>query len=467
METLNYQAVIVGAGPGGYVCAIRLAQLGIKTLCVEKDNWGGVCLNVGCIPSKALITAAKKFRGVQKFAEMGLITEGDVKVDMKQMQTWKNSVVSRLTGGIQTLLEKNGADHMLGTARFVGGTTIELDKSDGTTVQVKCENLVIATGSRPIEIPGFAYADDRVLDSTKALDLDHVPERMVVIGGGYIGLEMGMMISKLGTAVTVLEMADQLLPNFDPEVVKVVTRKMKKQKMKIHLKSRALGWEEGDNGASVKVETPKGIVEIPTDKILVTVGRRPNSEMLTDSGVELNKHGFVIVDDQQKTNVAGIFAIGDITGRSMLAHGASYEAELAAEVIAGHNHRRYQARTVPAVVFTDPEIATAGLMEHEAREQGFDIKVGKVPFAAIGRALTTGETEGFLKVILDAKDDRVLGITIVGSNASDLISEAALALELDAEAMDIGLTIHPHPTLSEGMMEAAKQALGEAIHVVN
>ena len=466
METVKYQAVVVGAGPGGYVCAIRLAQLGVKTLCIERDNWGGVCLNVGCIPSKALITAAKKYNGIKKFSEMGIELSSEASINMSKLQEWKGGIVKKLTGGIDALLKSNKADRMLGEAKFVGGTALEVTKTDGTTVRVECDDLVIATGSRPIEIPGYSYADDRILDSTKALALSEIPKRLAVIGGGYIGLEMGMMLSKLGSEVTVIEMANQVLANFDPEVVKIINRQMKKQKMKVLTNARAQGWEEGDGSAVVKVETPKGVQEVAADKILVTVGRRPNSEPLKDLGVELDKRGFVVVNDQQQTSLPNVYAIGDITGRTMLAHGASYEAEVAAEVIAGHK-RTYQARTVPAVVFTDPEIATAGLQEHEAKAKGISVKVGNVPFRAIGRALTTGETDGFIKVILDESDKRVIGITIVGPNASDLISEAALAVEMDAEALDLGLTIHPHPTLGEGMMEAAKHAIGEAIHWAN
>lgn len=466
METVKYQAVVVGAGPGGYVCAIRLAQLGVKTLCIERDNWGGVCLNVGCIPSKALITAAKKYNGIKKFSEMGIELSSEASINMGKLQEWKGGIVKKLTGGIDALLKSNKADRMLGEAKFVGGTALEVTKTDGTTVRVECDDLVIATGSRPIEIPGYSYADDRILDSTKALALSEIPKRLAVIGGGYIGLEMGMMLSKLGSEVTVIEMANQVLANFDPEVVKIINRQMKKQKMKVLTNARAQGWEEGDGSAVVKVETPKGVQEVAADKILVTVGRRPNSEPLKDLGVELDKRGFVVVNDQQQTSLPNVYAIGDITGRTMLAHGASYEAEVAAEVIAGHK-RTYQARTVPAVVFTDPEIATAGLQEHEAKAEGISVKVGNVPFRAIGRALTTGETDGFIKVILDESDKRVIGITIVGPNASDLISEAALAVEMDAEALDLGLTIHPHPTLGEGMMEAAKHAIGEAIHWAN
>jgi dihydrolipoamide dehydrogenase len=467
METVKYQAVVVGAGPGGYVCAIRLAQLGIKTLCIERDNWGGVCLNVGCIPSKALITAAKKYNGIKKFAEMGIELSGaETSINMSKLQEWKGGIVKRLTGGIDALLKNNKSDRMLGEAKFLGGTSLEVTKTDGTVVRIECDDLIIATGSRPIEIPGYSYSDDRILDSTKALALPDIPKRLAVIGGGYIGLEMGMMLSKLGSDVTVIEMADQVLANFDPEVVKIITRQMKKQKMTTLTHAKALGWEEGEHSAIVKVETPKGTKEIEADKILVTVGRRPNSEALTGLGLELDKRGFVVVNNQQQTNIPNVYAIGDITGRTMLAHGASYEAEVAAEVIAGHK-RTYQARTVPAVVFTDPEIATAGLQEHEARAKGIAVKIGNVPFRAIGRALTTGETDGFIKVILDDADKRVIGITIVGPNASDLISEAALAVEMDAEALDLGLTIHPHPTLGEGMMEAAKHALGEAIHWAN
>ena len=470
METRHYDAVVVGAGPGGYVCAIRLAQLGVKTLCVEKENWGGVCLNVGCIPSKALITAAKKYTAVDKLKEMGLVFETPPTVDVNQLQKWKGGIVQKLTSGIKMLLGKNGSDHMIGTARFVGGTTgrdLEIDTPEGETIKVTCDKLVIAVGSRPVEIPGFSYKDERILDSTKALALDHIPNRLTVIGGGYIGLEMGMMLSKLGSEVTVLEAAPSVLATFDKDVVKIVSRKMKKQGMKVLTGAMAQGWSEGDNEAIVKVKTAKGEEDVAADRILVTVGRRPNSEILSATGVELTDRGFVKVDDQQKTNVEGIYAIGDITGRSMLAHGASYEAEIAAEVIAGHTYRRYRAKTVPAVVFTDPEIGVAGLMEHEAKEQGYDVLVGQMPFSAIGRAMTTGETDGFIKVVADSTDNRILGITIVGPNASDLISEGALAVEMDAELLDIGLTIHPHPTLGEGVMEAAKHALGEAVHTLN
>ena len=466
MQTQQYQAVVIGAGPGGYPCAIRLGQLGIKTLCIEREYWGGVCLNVGCIPSKALITAGKKVKELSELGEMGIKLEGSWSVEMDKLQEWKEKVVGKLTGGVQTLLKANKVDQMFGEASIVEPGVVEVETSDGK-VRVEAEHIVVATGSRPIEIPGFSFADERVLDSTKALALDHIPERLVVIGGGYIGLELGQMLQKVGTKVTVVEMQDSVLPGFDPDVIRILKRRLKKSGIEVLTNSKALGWEEGDNGAVVTIETPKGEQKLECDRILVTVGRFPNSEIVskTELGVELEgRH--IKVDKQLKTNVPGIYAIGDVATGIMLAHKATHEGEICAEVIAGH--RAYNdARTVPAVVFTDPEIATAGLQEHEAREQGYEIKVGKVPWGAIGRAITMNDTDGFVKTILDAKDDRVLGVTIIGPHASDIISEAALAVEMDAEAKDIGLTIHPHPTMGEAVMEAAKAAIGEAVHVVN
>jgi len=464
MKTLKKNTVVVGAGPGGYPCAIRLGQLGVDTLCIEKENWGGVCLNVGCIPSKALITAGKRMDEIRKADAMG-ITVGEPSIDMVKLQAWKQGIVDKLTGGVAHLLKSNKVETLKGTATFTGPKSLSVETADGT-VKVECENLVIATGSRPIEIPGFSFADARICDSTKALALSEVPKRVVVIGGGYIGLELGQMLRKVGSEVTVVEMADDIMPGFDQDVVKLLNRKLKKSGITVHKKTAAKGWEESDDGAIVNVEGPKGPTDIPADAILVTVGRRPNSEGLESTGVEIGPRGQIKVDSQLRTNVPGVYAIGDVADGLMLAHKASHDGEIAAEVIAGHNAHN-DAKTVPAVVFTDPEIATAGMMEHEAKEEGYEVKVGKMPYAALGRALTTNDTDGFFKVVLDAEDDRVLGVAICGPHASDLISECALAVEMDAEALDIGLTIHPHPTLGEGVMEAAKAALGQAIHVVN
>ena len=461
----QYQAIVIGAGPGGYPCGIRLAQLGVKTLVVEKEHWGGVCLNVGCIPSKALITAAKRYEELRTSDFMGITVAGDVNLDMVKLQAWKLSITSKLNSGVKTLLKGNGAETTFGTATLVGPNEVEIVSSEGTR-RVTADHIVIATGSRPIQIPGFAFADGPVLDSTKALALDKLPGRIVVIGGGYIGLELGGMFAKLGTKVTVVEAMDSLLPGFDPDCVKVIARNLKKHGVETLLKTKALGWETADEGIVVKVQAPDGEKALPADYVLVTVGRFPNTEGLGLEAVGVKLDGrFIQVDDQRRTTVPSIFAIGDVACQPMLAHKATYEGELVAEVIAGHK-RKYDARTVPAVVFTDPEIAIAGLDEAQARARG-EVKVGKVPYAAVGRALTTGETEGFYKVILDAKSHLVLGVTICGSHASDLISEAALAIEMAAEGLDIGLTIHPHPTMGEGVMEAAKAALGEAIHILN
>ena len=465
MQTRTYDAVVIGAGPGGYPCAIRLAQLGVKTLCIEKEFWGGVCLNVGCIPSKALITAGKKFEAIKKAGDFGIVV-GEPSIDMEKVQSFKSGVVKKLTGGVEMLLKGNGADRLIGTARFDGPGRLIVDTPDGN-VAIESKNIVIATGSKPIQIPGFSYDDARVINSRGALDLDHVPPELVVIGGGYIGLELGMMLAKVGADVTVVEMADTVLPGFDPDVIKLVKRRLKKGKITVHTGARATGWEEGKDKAVVKVETKKGELQLPADQILVTVGRFPNTEGLgleTLDGLEMDGR-FIQIDAQCKTNIPGVYAIGDVAGQPMLAHKATHEGEVVAEVIAGHKVQKDYLQ-VPAVVFTDPEIATAGLMEHQAREAGHDIRVGKVPFGAIGRALTTNDTEGFIKVILDA-NDRILGVTIIGPNASDLISEASLACEMQAEALDVGLTIHPHPTLGEGIMEAAKAARGEAVHVLN
>ncbi|MFT5583903.1 MAG: dihydrolipoamide dehydrogenase, partial [Cognaticolwellia sp.] len=419
METRTYDAVVIGAGPGGYPAAIRLAQLGIKTLSIEKEYWGGVCLNVGCVPSKALITASKKFKELQGTAqEMGIVLEGTPKFDMVQSQSWKQGIVDKMSGGVSGLIKANGADKLFGTARFDGPGALIVDTDDGD-VRVESKHIIIATGSRPIEIPGFSYKDDRVMESTKALALDHVPERLVVIGGGYIGLELGTMMAKVGSQVTVVEMGDQVLPGFDKDVVKLIARRLKKSKVKVMLETKAQGWEEGDGVALVKVVDKNGKEHVlEADKILVTVGRFPNTENINLEslpGLEMDGR-FVKIDKQCRTNIPGVFAVGDVAGQPMLAHKATHEGEIVAEVIAGHKVQMDNIQ-VPAVVFVDPEIATAGMQEHEAIAAGFDISVGKMPFAAVARALTTGDKDGFVKVIVNKADQRILGVTIVGPGA--------------------------------------------------
>ena len=476
MTELRADAVVIGAGPGGYPTAIRLGQLGIKTVVVEREYVGGVCLNVGCIPSKAVIHAAKMFDKLSHTGDLGITISGAPSLDMKKLQAWKGGVVGKLTGGVRQLLKANKAELVEGAARIEaaagGGWKVVVkgtQASAETTVLTK--NVVIATGSRPIEIPGFAVDQKRILDSTGALALDALPKRMVVIGGGYIGLELGMVYAKFGTKVTVVEALPSILSGMDKECVAVVARKLKKMGVEVMLEAKAKRWEDKGDRAVLTIETGAAgaTATIDTDCILVSVGRRPNSEQLglETIGVKLDKRGYIEVDDHLRTSAPGIYAIGDVIGGMMLAHKATKEGEVVAEIIAGHR-AAMDVRTIPAVVFTDPEIASTGLTEEEAKAKGHTaLKIGKFPFAALGRALSVNDTEGFAKVIADAKTEEILGIHVVGNGASDLISEGALAIEMGAVLQDLNLTIHPHPTLSEAIREAAAVALGEAIHVVN
>jgi dihydrolipoamide dehydrogenase len=467
-EALKYDAVVIGSGPGGYVAGIRLGQLGVKAAVIEREKPGGVCLNVGCIPSKALIHAAKTFDKLGHAEEIGIRVASAPTIDWGTTQKWKEGVVGKLTGGVKQLLKANKTDYLEGEARFVSPRELELKKADGTTVKVETKNVIIATGSRPVQIPGFTFDGKRILDSTGALALQEIPKRLVVIGGGYIGLELGTVYAKLGSKVTVVEMLPNLLAGMDAECVKVVAQKLKKRGVEVILEAKAKGWEDKGDRAVVSLETKGGTVALDADKVLVTVGRRPNTDQvgLDKIGVKLDAKGFIVVDRQQRTNVGGVYAIGDCCPGFMLAHKASKEAEVAAEVIAGKNAEQ-DARAIPAVVFTDPEIASVGLTEEQAKEGGRQVKVGKYPFAALGRAMSVNDTDGFAKVVADAKSGEILGVHVVGGAASDLVSEAALAIEMGAVLHDVSLTVHPHPTLPEAIMEAAKAALGEAIHLVN
>ncbi len=464
METIRTDAVVIGSGPGGYVAGIRLGQLGKKVVVVEREAVGGVCLNVGCIPSKALISAGKQYEKAKHGDEVMGITTTGVKVDVAKLQAWKGEVVGKMTSGVRGLLKSANAQTLIGTATLVGANKVEV-KGESGTILVEAASIVVATGSRVIEIPGFKPDNKRIIDSTGGLALDSIPERLVVIGGGYIGLELGMMLAKFGSKVTVVEGTASLLPGNDPDLVAVVARKMKKLGMEVHLEAKALGWEEKGSAARVRVQTKEGEKTFDADKVLVTVGRRPNIENLglEKLGVKVER-GFITVDKQQRTNVPGIYAIGDVAGGPMLAHKASKEADVVAEVIAGHK-AEMDAVALPAVIFTDPEIATVGLQEHDAVKAGRKIKTGRYPFSALGRALAIAEPDGFVKVIADEVSDEILGFGIVGPEASDLISECVLALEMGAFLQDVAMTIHPHPTLGEAIMEAAKGALGESPHL--
>jgi dihydrolipoamide dehydrogenase len=474
MPTINKTALVIGAGTGGYPCAIRLGQLGVDAMLVEKGNPGGVCLNVGCIPSKALISATKLAHKAQHAKHMG-ITFTAPQIDMKAMQVWKAGIVKKLTGGVQTLVKGNGCEYRQGTAEFLGpapggkGFRVKVTYTDGRAAdEVIAEHVVIATGSLPIEIPGFKIDQKRIVDSTGALELDTIPKDMMVIGGGYIGLELGQTFQRIGSKLTVVEGLDRILATMDKDLGDPVAKQIKADGGEILTQTKAVGWREEGGRALVKVETGGQTKEIPADVVLVAVGRRPitGGLALDKVGVKLDAKGFITVDERMQTNVPKIYAAGDVVGQPMLAHKASHEGELIAEIIAGKK-RVNDVRTIPAVVFTEPEIASAGLSRSEAEAKGHKVSEGKFPFSVSGRAMAIDETKGFVKVIADAEDERILGVHIVGPEASNLISEAALAIEMGAYVPDVALTIHPHPTLGEAVMEAAKHAIGEAIHIAN
>ncbi|MFQ5950847.1 MAG: dihydrolipoyl dehydrogenase [Candidatus Geothermarchaeales archaeon] len=459
-------AVVIGAGPGGYVAAIRLAQLGKETILVERDRLGGECLNYGCIPSKALIYVSKLVKKLKWGKDIGIQTKG-LEIDLPKVQTWKQSTVDRLVRGIWQLCEGNGVEVLEGSAQFRSARELIVETAEGQE-SIEAQNTVIATGSRPVQLRGFPFDGETVIDSKDALELETVPDDLLVIGGGVSGLEIGTLYAHLGASVTVVEMLDTLLPGTDRDIVRVVTRALKREGVTVHVSSTADGIEKRDGKAVVTVSTPGGKREIEADKVLVTVGRKPNTAGLGLDGVGVNvdEHGFIRTDDMMRTSVKGIYAIGDVTGQPFLAHSASKEGIVAAEVIAGLPSVADHA-AVPAAIFTDPEIATVGLSEEESKREGYNVSVGRFPFGASGRALTAGGGEGFVKVVAEEDTGRVLGVRMVGRDVSDLISEAALAVEMGASAEDIGLTIHPHPTLPESLMEAAEAVRKRAIHILN
>lgn len=465
----NFDVVVIGSGPGGYVAAIRAGQLGFKTAIVEREALGGVCLNVGCIPSKAMITATHLLHKAQyDFKTMGLNIKGGIEVDMKTLVNWKQSVCDKMSGGVNQLLKGNQVTIIKGSAEFKSSKEITVKSATGTDT-VAAKYFIVATGSRPIEIGGFPFDEKDICSSTGALAFDAIPKRVVVIGGGYIGLEISSYLRKLGTEVTVIEANTALLAGVvDPECAQVVTRKLDKSGVIVKYGAKAKSQKKTKDGYEVTAEINGKDEVFKCDKILVTVGRRPNGDQanLKAAGIAVDERGFVKVDAQRRTNVQNIFAIGDICGQPMLAHKASHEGVMVAEILSGQN-RVYDAKTVPAVVFTDPEIAAAGMTEAECRAKGFnDLLIAKFPFAANGRAVSMSETEGFVKMIADKKTHVLLGVHIVGPEASNLISEAVLAIEMGARLEDLALSIHPHPTLGETMMEAAEATLGHAIHII-
>lgn len=467
-QSQSADVVVLGAGPAGYVCAIRLAQLGKKVTIVDRDEVGGVCLNRGCIPSKALIYAGTLFEKLSHAAEMGINVKG-ASVDLPKLMSWKGTVVKKLTSGVAGLLKANGCTVISGDAKFTGPRTLEV-KSGSNLTNLTFNQIVIAAGSRPTKLPGIEIDQKRIVDSTGALSLQEIPKTMLCIGGGYIGLELGTFYAKVGTKVTVVEAGPGLLGGVDPDLTKVVAKRL--QKLGVEVLTSTQVKQVKNNKKSIEVTFASGGPSGGKDKTqsfdiaLVTIGRTPNSDQLglEKAGLKTDAKGFLTVDAQRRTSVPHIFAIGDIAGQPLLAHKGSKEGMVAAEAIAG-KRTVYDVQAMPAVIFTDPEIATVGLTDAQAREKGIEPTVGTFPFAANGRALSVSEPDGFVKMVGDAKTGRLLGVHIVGAEASNLIAEATLAIEMGAQVEDLALTVHAHPTLPETLMEAAEATLGHAIHI--
>lgn len=461
---IELDTLVVGAGPGGYVAAIRAAQLGQKVAIVDKGNLGGVCLNVGCIPSKALINAAHRYETAKHSDDFGIKAE-NVTVDFSKVQEWKASVVKKLTGGVEGLLKGNKVEILRGEAYFVDKNTVRImDEKKSQTYTFN--HAIIATGSRPIELPAFKYSK-RVLDSTGALNLNEIPAKMVVIGGGYIGTELGTAYANFGTKVTILEGTKEILSGFEKQMSSIVKRRLQKKDVDIVTEAFAKGVEETDNGVVVTYESKGETKTVEADYVLVTVGRKPNTDEigLEQVGIEKTDRGLIKIDKQCRTNIPNIYAIGDIVDGPPLAHKASYEGKIAAEAISGHPSE-IDYLGIPAVVFSDPELASVGLTEQQAKEQGLEVNAAKFPFGANGRALSLGDSDGFLKLVTRKEDGLIVGAQIAGPNASDMIAELGLAIEAGMTAEDVALTIHAHPTLGEITMEAAEVALGNPIHIV-
>jgi dihydrolipoamide dehydrogenase len=464
---MNADVVIIGGGPGGYVAAIRAGQLGLKTVCVEMDRTlGGTCVNVGCIPSKALLTSSEHYEWARLHsAEHGVKIEG-VSADLATMMKRKDTVVGQNTKGIEFLFRKNKVEWAKGRGTLKKGNIVEVQAEDGKVTSYEAKNVIIATGSVPIELPFLKFDEERVLSNIGALKIPEVPKRLIVIGGGVIGLELGSVWRRLGAQVTVVELFPTILPGNDDEIIKEADRIFRKQGLDIRAGTKVVGASRDGNVVKIEIEKDGARETLEADYVLVSVGRKPSLTGIDASalGLDLGKRGEITVDAEMRTNLPNVFAIGDAVGGKLLAHKAEEEGVVAAEVIAGH-HAHMDYKSMPSVVYTWPEIATVGLAEHEVKAAGREYRTGRFPFSANGRARTMAETNGFVKFIADATTDELLGCHIIGANASDLIQEVVLAFEYRGSSEDIGITVHSHPTLSETVKEAALGVLGRSLHI--
>ena len=453
---IDCKLVVLGSGPGGYTAAFRAADLGVDTVLVERyATLGGVCLNVGCIPSKALLHAATVIDEAEAMAAHG-ITFGKPTIEIDKLREFKTKVVGKLTGGLTSMAKQRKVRTVEGVGAFISPNELEVQTKDGKKL-IRFENAIIAAGSQSVKLPSFPWDDERIIDSTGALELKDVPKKLLVVGGGIIGLEMATVYSALGSEVTVVEFMDQLIPGADADLIKPLAQRLAKRLKGIHLKTKVVEAKAGKKGIEVSYEGDSVPETTLFDRVLVSVGRSPNGGKIgaDKAGVNVSDRGFITVDNQMRTNVPHILAIGDLVGQPMLAHKATHEAKVAAEVVAGHKSY-FDARVIPSVAYTDPEIAWVGVSEREAKEKGLKVGVAKFPWAASGRAIGNDRTEGFTKLLFDEETHRIVGGGIVGQHAGDLISEVTLAIEMGSEAADIGLTIHPHPTLSESVGMAAE-----------
>ena len=464
---IDTQLVVIGAGPGGYAAAFYAADRGLQVTLVDPEkNPGGVCVYRGCIPSKALLHVANVIDEAGHAAQFG-VTFSKPKVDLEKLRAFKNAVVGQLTSGAGQVRNLRKIRHLQGTAGFRDPRTLEIDLVDGGKETLRFEHAILATGSRPAAIPGLSIDSPRLMDSTGALDLPDIPKSLLVVGGGYIGLELGSVYAALGSRVTVVEMTGGLLPGADRDLVNILAKRIENMCEAVYLNTKVTRMKAAKDAVSVTFEGEGKSGEQSFDRVLVSIGRRPNSQIpgLDRTRVELDKRGFIVVDESRQTAEPGIYAIGDVAGEPMLAHKASHEGRAAVDAIAGDRNVAFAPLAIPAVVFTDPEIAWCGLTETEADARGIEVAVAKFPWGASGRAISLGRTDGVTKLIIDPRTERVLGVGICGPGAGELISEGVLAVEMGATAKDMALTIHPHPTLSETVMEAAEVFFGHATHV--